>query len=292
LKLYIIPLLLRLFARLPLPLCHALGALAGRLLYLCRGRERRVTERNLALCYPQLSDQKRQQLARRSLIETAKWAFEVGAVWFRGARWRQRRIVEFRNLNWFTQAAADKERGLLLLMPHYGNWELAGMWAAEQAPATCIYRTPRRAALDPLVRRARLAAPQSTLVPATARGVLAVLRALKRGEMTIILPDQVPPGEGGVHAEFFGVPAYTQTLVHSLIQKTRPQVLLIYARRIGARFELGFMRPEEGIYSTDAQESARAMNRTIEKLCALDPAQYQWEYKRFKHQADGRDYYE
>lgn len=289
-RLFFVTLILRLFAWLPLAINHALGSMIGSILYMLNGRERRTTERNLELCFPEKTAQERTRIAKQSLQETAKWAFETGAVWFRGEQWRESKITRFVNKELFEQAMAD-ERGILLIMPHFGNWELAGIYAGDQTKGTCIYRTPKMEDLDPLVKKARSASKLSTLVPATARGVMAVLKALKRGELTVILPDQVPTGDGGIYSNFFGVSTYTQTLVYNLIQKTNPIVLQIYTRRISGGFELGFMEPDASIYDEDPQKSVDALNASIEDLCRLDLAQYQWEYKRFKNQADGIDLY-
>ena len=277
-------------AWMPLAANRLMGALLGWLLCIFNIRELRTAERNLELCFPEKSFADRKRIARQSLRETCKWAFETSSVWFRGEQWRESRIKKFNDLELFQKAVADA-RGVLLLMPHFGNWELAGVYAGDQAKGTCIYRAPKMQELDPLVRRAREASRLSTLVPATARGVMAIFKALKRGELTAILPDQVPAGGGGIYSNFFGIPTYTQTLVYNLIQKTNPVVLQIYAKRVKGGFELGFMEPHPDIYHRDEQTSVDGLNKTIEQLCLLDLAQYQWEYKRFKNQEDGRDLY-
>src|SRR6267154_5476403 len=68
--------LLRLAARLPLPLLHALGAALGWLVYLCSTRYRRDFKRNLALAG--LSD-----FRRAAVAEAGKSVMEVPAVWLR-----------------------------------------------------------------------------------------------------------------------------------------------------------------------------------------------------------------
>lgn len=289
-RLFLVTTILRFFSWLPLGFNRLLGSFVGSILYVLNTRERRTTERNLELCFPAKTPEERQKMARQSLKETCKWGFETGAIWFRGESWREQKINNIVNKHLFDKAVAD-ERGVLLVMPHFGNWELAGIYAGDQAKGTCIYRTPKMQDLDPLVKKARSASELSTLVPATARGVMAVLKALKRGELTVILPDQVPVGDGGMYSDFFGVPAYTQTLVYNLIQKTNPVVLQVYALRIKGGFELGFMEPHPDIYDADSQKSVDGLNKTIEQLCYLDLSQYQWEYKRFKNQADGHDFY-
>ena len=70
--------LLRLVARLPLPLLHALGAVVGWTVYLCSPRYRRDFKRNLATAG--LSDFR---LRRAAVAEAGKSVMEVPAVWLR-----------------------------------------------------------------------------------------------------------------------------------------------------------------------------------------------------------------
>jgi KDO2-lipid IV(A) lauroyltransferase len=289
-RLFFIQCLVGFFSRLPLGLNRFIAAGIGRLIYLLNVRERKTTERNLELCFPKLSPSERAALARKSICQSASWALETSSVWFRGEDWRESRIKKIHNRDLYDQAKSSNQ-GVLLLLPHFGNWEMIGLWVGDQSKTTAMYRMPKMEKLDPLVRQARSYSELTSMVPATARGVMSVLKALKRGEQTIILPDQVPVGEGGVYSEFFGIPAYTQTLTFNLIQKTSPIVLFAYALRVPGGFELGFFEPPEGIYSENAQDSVDAMNRGVEQLCLMDLSQYQWEYKRFKNQADGKDYY-
>lgn len=48
-----------------------------------------------------------------------------------------------------------------------------------------------------------------------------------------------------------------------------------------------FAKPDEGIYAADEQQSAAALNRSVETCVNHCPAQYQWEYKRFRKQPKG-----
>src|SRR2546426_4802199 len=70
--------LLRLAARLPLPLLHALGAVLGWTVYLCSPRYRGDFKRNLASAG--LSDFR---LRRAAVAEAGKSVTEVPAVWLR-----------------------------------------------------------------------------------------------------------------------------------------------------------------------------------------------------------------
>lgn len=68
--------------------------------------------------------------------------------------------------------------------------------------------------------------PGLKTVPTSVAGVRSLLRVLRSGGYTAILPDQVPPLGQGVWAPFFGRPAYTMTLLARLAQQSGARVLL------------------------------------------------------------------
>ena len=117
--------------------------------------------------------------------------------------------------------------------------------------------------------------------------MIALVKRLKNGEFTAILPDQVPDRQaGGKFAPFFGVPALTMTLVTNLRQSTNCRIISGAAVRVDGGFEVHFVEPAKGIYSSDPHEALAALNHTVERCVAISPAQYQWEYKRFRKQPD------
>ena len=290
-KAKLIELVLRVVSYFPVAMQRCLGPWLGRRLFNKRGRDYRVTIKNIQACFPQLSADDQEDLALRSLQATATVAMETPAIWFRGEKWRRRLVTGVENKELFDAAIAS-ERGVLLLIPHFGNWELAGFWAAKFRSVTAMYRTPRIAALDGLIRKIRDDGGRNTTVPASSRGVLTVVNALKNGGMTMILPDQQPDPKGGIFSSFFGQSALTVTLINRLIVKTEPVVLVAYARRVKGGHVVGFLEPDSQIYSADQQISVDAMNRSIEMLVKTAPEQYQWEYKRFRRQPEGAgDFY-
>lgn len=243
--------------------------------------------RNIQACFPQLNREQQQELALSSLQSTATVGLETPAVWFRGNKWLERAVVEVENAELFEQALESK-RGVILLVPHFGNWELAGFWCARFRAVTAMYRPPRMAYLDGLVRKVRKGTGDNKIVPANPRGVLAVVQALSQGGMTMVLPDQQPSLKGGIFSPFFGHSALTVSLINRLIVKTAPLVLIAYARRVEKGHVVGFSEPDAEIYSADPQVSVDAMNRSIEALVKTAPEQYQWEYKRFRTQPEGQ----
>ena len=272
-------------AHLPLRWSRGLGYLLGSYLDRSNAEMAQVTRENLRLCYPTMHEAALRQLARRSLIETARALFETGAVWLRDYAWLQTRIVGVEGIEQAQQALADP-RGLIILAPHMGNWEVLGLYLSTLGPVTSLYQPPDNPDLEQIVRSSREKVG-ATLVPTNRQGVAALLKVLKNGGFTAILPDQVPDPSGGDFAPFFGVPALTMTLVHNLVQRTHSQVLMAYARRVPEGFVIVFKSALEGIGDSDQVYSLSQMNRSIEACVADIPDQYQWEYKRFRKQPPG-----
>ena len=265
---------------------RTLWRLAGVLLPLYRAlahRERRVTRDNLARAYPMLDHKQRARLIYISLRHSIVTALELGFAWQGKASAVNASIKKIEGLSLLKEAQALK-KGVIVLAPHFGNWEVLNFWLSSHMPFTAMYEPPRLQRLDDIIRagRERMGAH---LVPTTARGVSALLKALKRGEAVGILPDQVPDDTGGVMAPFYGYPAYTATLLPKLVSRTGAQVIVSVARRLprGEGYALHFMRADERVYADDDATAAHGVNASVERIIALDPAQYQWEYKRYKH---------
>lgn len=273
----------RALAWLPLRVAQAVGAGAGSLAWYLRVGAARVTRANLEACFPGRSRDAIDDLAHHSLRATGRLLGEAGLVVHADeARWR-RAIAAVVGAERLRPVAG---RGTLLLVPHFGNWELLNLYLGREHALVALYEPPRLAAFDDLVRRFRQRTG-STLVPTTPSGVRALYRALQSGRIGALLPDQVPSRAAGVHAPFFGVPALTMTLAQRLAARSQAQTVLASARRLpDGRFEIRF---EDVALPLDAarEVAAAALNRAIEQLVLRDPAQYQWEYARFRRPPTG-----
>jgi KDO2-lipid IV(A) lauroyltransferase len=194
-------------------------------------------------------------------------------------------------------AALAEGRGLMLLTPHLGCFEVTAQAYAErfgaQQPITALYRPAKQAWLAGAMKDARNR-PGMLTSPATVGGVRQMLRALKSGQTVGLLPDQVPPEGMGVWAPFFGREAYTMTMAAKLVAHTRCAVVLLRGERLGplARWRRGCSfvvhatrvppETEALLAAGDAAQSAAAINQLMEGLIMQAPEQYLWGYNRYK----------
>ena len=268
-------LLLRLVARFPLPLLHAVGGVLGRVVHLCSARYRKYLKENLGGAGMNDSG-----LRRAVAAEMGKAALEAPAVWLRPLPEVARLVVEVSGWQYVDEGLA-RGRGVIIATPHIGCWEIVGQYVASRMPITVMYRTPKIRALEALMRAGRSRGAAMTSVPADVGGVRTMLRALKRGEAIGVLPDQVPGVGEGEWVPFFGRPAYTMTLLSRIAEKTGAPVFLCLAERLtGGR---GYRFAAEPLPATQASESPlRVLNRAIEQMIRRRPEQYLWGYNRYK----------
>jgi KDO2-lipid IV(A) lauroyltransferase len=267
--------LLRLVARLPLPLLHALGAMLGWAVYLCSPRYRRDIKRNL-----QTAGLDDFRLRWAAASEAGKSVMEAPALWLRPLRAVVDLVVEASGWE-YVDGALKRGQGVIMVTPHIGSWEAVGQYVASRMPITVMYSPPKIQVLEPLMRIGRSRANAMKSVTADMRGVRAMLKALKRGEAIGVLPDQVPGVGEGEWVEFFGKPAYTMTLVGRISEQTGAPVLLCCAERLPRG--RGYRVIVEPLLASRPPESpVRALNRSLEQLIRRHPEQYLWGYNRYK----------
>lgn len=283
---------LSVFSHFPLAWAHKLGEMLAWLLMRFKNRARATTQANLAFCFPEYNEQALHSKTQESLAETAKLMLEMGRVWLKPIDQVRKLIVKVEGEHYLQEAAAS-DRGLIVLAPHLGNWEILGNYLSARVSMTNLYSPPDDEALDEFIQKARRR-DGSELVATDRKGIATLIRLLKANKATGILPDQEPLTEGGVFVPFFGQPALTMTLLPGLLKRSNALVLAAFARRLpdGQGFEVIIEPVSDDIYADDVEVSATAMNQAVEKLIAHAPAQYQWEYKRFKRQPDKKVIYQ
>jgi Kdo2-lipid IVA lauroyltransferase/acyltransferase len=280
---------LRLFGWFPLSVGRLLGRALGRAIYFMDLGPAAVSRINLRLCYPQMPAQELESLCKNRMLQLGQAFFETPRVWSKSSAWLESKIVAVEGLEVFQAAMADS-RGTILIVPHQGNWEVVGLWVSPRSKMTSLYEPPKIPEVGAWIKSSREQSG-ATLVPTDGRGVAALIKALKRGETTAILPDQQPEESGGIYAPFMGVQARTMTLLTNLIGRSGCQALFCSAIRQPGGWSLHFRTAEEQLYSEDKATAISALNAGVEKMVELAPEQYQWEYKRFRAQPDGSDFY-
>lgn len=227
------------------------------------------------------------ELARRSLCETGCTIFEMAAIWYWNPEALESLIVGFDGRDLLEQEL--KRGGVICVCPHWGNWEVASFAFGLNYKATALYDARRLADhVDHVTEmRSRFGLSMASILPS---GLKVLLRALRSSEVVLVLPDQVPTRGKNVIVKFMGVEAVTTTIVQSLSQHTGASIVMLTFERVLNGFHIRVEPMSHAVLNVDPSISAQTINDEIARAIQRDPAQYQWEYKRFRR-IPRRDYY-
>ncbi|SET36984.1 MULTISPECIES: lysophospholipid acyltransferase family protein [Marinobacter] len=279
---------LRLAGKLSFDMAQRIGRVLGTVGGWLPTRSKKVTTANIRLCFPEMPEDQRRRLVRSSLRHTGQTFMEIPLMW----EWPVEKclglIREVEGLEMVDRALAEG-RGVVLLAPHLGNWELAGIYFSSRYQMAALYSPPHMAEFEDYMIRVRERAG-STLVRGDRRGLVRMVSILKGGGIAGILPDQSPDKNSGyAYGPFFGHNVRTMTLASKLIARSGAASFTTFAERLkdGRGFRMVIRPTEPGIDSADPVEAVTALNLSVEKCVREIPEQYQWEYKRFRHLTPG-----
>jgi lauroyl/myristoyl acyltransferase len=255
-------------ARVPRWLGYRVAALGGELYFWLNPAHSHKAVENYAIVLADDTSAARVRLmARRSFRNYAKSLFDF----FRQASVdpdlyeADAVITGFDHLD----NALAQGRGVIVVTPHFGNWDLAGgLVAARGYPFAALADTFSPPEVDELVRgmRARLGLGSIPLGSGTLRRTLAMLR---RNQMVAFLCDG-PQREGGVEVTFFGQRAWLPGgPARFALRSGAPMLFGYVGRRPGDRTFFGGFSPLDA-YTPTGDEATDVRGLTQEWVARLE----------------------
>jgi KDO2-lipid IV(A) lauroyltransferase len=272
-------LLLLVMSWMPGRVLWLLGAGLGSLVSLFRTPNRRFAEKNLELCFPDMTPVERRGLAWRHFRLSGFSLLSLGVTYFAPA-WRMRRFIAVTGKHHLDDAFASG-KNVILLAPHFIGLDMGGVRLSMEQKYVSMYRKSRDPLLEYLFqRRERFGA----VVVERSSSLKPVLRLIREGRPFYYLPDQDMGERASVFVPFFGIPAATITALSRIAETTNAAVIPCITRILpnGQGFEVLLHPPLDNFPTDDPVADAARMNQEIEAWVREMPDQYMWSYRRFK----------
>lgn len=244
-----------------------------------------IIERNLELCFPELSAPERDELARRNFRSSLLGLAETLIATF-----RLRRIpgtcYRIDGLEHIDRALAEGH-GVLVLSGHFHAMFLCGRILSEALgqPVLQLVRRHNDPALEWCLDFGRRRYCQRTIEK---KDMSTLVRVLRAGQAVGYAPDQ----DFNLHAAFvpfFGQPAATLTTTSRVLALGRARAVPVSIRRVDAygSYRVSVEPPLNDLPSPDPSADAATLMALIERQVRAAPEQYLWAHRRFKTRPPG-----
>jgi len=252
-------------------------------------RRRRIAQRNIELCFGNLSASERKKLLREHFRALTQSFVDRSVIWF-GTPDEIRAFVTVSGIEQI-HAYTDRHEPAMLLAPHFIGLDAAASRLTLAGPeGATIYAEQRNKLIDDFVRLGRGRFHNVHLI-SRRDGIRGLIRLIKQGMPFYYLPDMDLGRRGAALVPFFGVPAYTQMSTAQLARQFNMPVFPI----------ISTWDPKTGKYHVDVlpelktfpdpakslEQDTAHLNELLETWIRPRPAQYYWVHRRFKHRPDG-----
>ncbi|MDH4109135.1 MAG: lipid A biosynthesis lauroyl acyltransferase [Gammaproteobacteria bacterium] len=273
-------LLLRMTCLLPFRVQIGLGKFLGRVLHRLAAKRRAITRRNLALAFPELSDDERNRLARAHFEALGASLMELGL-----GRWASdEKLLAITRIEGteHIDKAVREGRGIILLSAHFTSLEVSGrVLRLRSPPFDAVFRRHRSQFLTEVLRTGREVSARRTIEKSD---IKSMVRSLREGTPVWYAPDQSYNRKQSALIPFFGIPAMTNTATGTLARLGNAVTLPFFPTRLpDGGYLLSILPPIEDFPSDDPVEDTKKYVAILEQQIRRCPEQYYWIHRKFKN---------
>ncbi len=270
--------------RFPQRMAVAFGALVGRLLYRVDKKHRELALKNIKLSFPEKEEEKLKVFIKTVFINIGRSFVEF---LFNPKFTNKERLFNTVKVEGEDnlRAALRKGKGALVIVPHFGNWELGGMVYPHLFPCMAIAFPQSNPFTDKLIVKYRKLTGLRVIY--TGDTIREILRTLKRNECVGLLADQDAAFDG-VFVDLFGRKAGTKRGPAVLALKTGAPLLMTFMvrekdnlhHRMIIEKELEIKRT--GDFEADVLVNTQRWAKMLEDYVRKYPDQWLWVHDRWK----------
>jgi len=264
-----------------------LGRQLGKLLFKIGSSRKKVAEKNLELCFPEMKKEEREQLLLKNFESTGIALLETGMGWW-WPNWRIKRKVTITGLEHIEEAKKNGDN-VLILGVHYLCLEIIGRGFGQVHPSVIFYRPHNNDLMEFFQHRGR---GRSNRYMLGKRDVKGLIKAIRDGESSLYLPDQDYGRKRSVFVPFLNVEetaSTTGTLIFARQPKTKTFMIIPQRMDDGSGYTVTITPALDNFPTDNDINDVTRVNQEIEKAVLLKPEQYMWLHKRFKTRPNETD---
>lgn len=278
---------LRLIGLLPYQTKLAFGGSLGKLLYHIAGKRKQLVQANLKIAFPNSPQAVIDELIKQHFISLGIYLAET-TINFWGQYRKQSAKNESQHFHFkgLENFRSVKNRGILLVIPHFTTIETTGLMLTYVTDFHPIYRKHDNPLMEYLITSSRIIEntpdpQQHSSHPLANSNTKAIIQSLKNNKVVWIAPDQKFTSKGSLNVPFFGKDAPSHPGICKLAKLTGAAVIPVFTRRIGSEYELTFKAPLKNFPSGSDYQDILKLHQLYEQEILENPSQYLWTHNRW-----------
>jgi lauroyl/myristoyl acyltransferase len=272
-------------------LCHlptgwhpTIGKLFGKLLFIFAIDRKKIAQKNIDVCFPNLSKTERQTLLRDNFIYLGRSLIETGVAWF----WSDQKIqgnINYEIIGLDLLLSNDSNKGNLIIFKHSQHLELDARLLAMNAPMYGVSRSHNSPSMNKIQDKGRLSSMRNT---ADKNNPRKFMKWLKNGKNVLYAIDQDYGWDHSVKLKFFQQETATITSTKKIIDATNSNLLFMNSYYMNNKLLLKIESIDH--LEIDSTALAQKINNIMEEKILQHPAEYLWIHRRFKSTL-GKNFY-
>lgn len=278
----LLKILLRFLSVLPFKVQMFLGKLLGKLLYRVLKKRRRVVAWNIKKCFPNLSQNEIETLAKNNFTRLGQALFEICNSYF----WSDKKFLrKIKNIEEFKKKiTAIQDSKNLLLVPHTGNVDFVVRAPSLFLKVNGMQRAAENKLWNKIMTDGRGKFVEKIFLPNEGKKLL---DTLNDGESVLYAPDQDYGFKNSIFVDFFGHKALTVVFPSILVKRTNCKVFLLTLVKEDDFYHADIK--ELFLEGTNVENDLRKINFAIENFARNNMTEYYWIHRRFKNRPEKED---
>lgn len=282
--------LIKALSFLPIKWLRKLGDFLGIVGYKLAVSRRNIGMKNLSLCFPEMSNKKKQAIIRKHFKYLLTSIIEYGFVFYANAN-KIKQLVTIKNVEYIEKIYGEKP--IIILCPHFVGLELAALRLSIDYVACSLVSSQKNKKLTEKLKNARIRfmKEKGGVLFTRTEGIWPIIRKLRDDKLNFYyLPDQDFGEKDSIFVPFFSYKtAATVNILPKIVTICKGVVIPMVVYRTSNGYTIEFSEPFIDYPTANLENDIIRMNQAIEKEVLGHIHDYYWLHKRFKTQQGIKD---
>jgi lauroyl-KDO2-lipid IV(A) myristoyltransferase len=230
---------------------------------------------NLTLCFPELSEEEREQLLERTLVTAGAFLLSFALLTLRNKKW----LINNTTVNGMEHLESTLQSGskAILLVPHSWGIDIPAIYLASQGlPVSAMAKRQKNPVMDWLMHRQRV--QYGGRVYERDNGIKPFIKSIRDGYLGYYLPDQDHGREHSIFVDFFNNAKATLPGLGKLSKVSNAKIVPVFSNfdTDSGKFLMDMYPAWDDCPTPDEHVDTRRMNAFIEQAIKKRPEQYMW----------------